>query len=68
MHAARSALNNDPDLRNWAEEWLKDKERAVHPEMAEDEFERHWRYVKPERVHEGAIEAVNAYRERYQEH
>ena len=29
MHAARMALNQDSELRKWAEAWLKDKERAV---------------------------------------
>ncbi len=67
MHAARTALNRDPELRRWAEQWLKGKERAAHPEMTEEEFEKHWPYVVPERMHEGAIEAVLAYRERNEE-
>jgi hypothetical protein len=62
MHAARTALNQDPELRQWAEQWLKDKERATVGEMSDDEFEKHWRYVRPERMHDGAIEAVTAYR------
>ena len=61
MHAARTALNRDPELRQWAEEWLKSKERAREPAMSDEEFEKHWRYVRPERMHEGAIEAVSAY-------
>ena len=64
MHAARTAMNRDPDLRAWVEEWLKNKERAAHSEMSEEEFERHWKYVRPERMHEGATEAVAAYRQR----
>lgn len=64
MHTARTALNQDPTLRQWAEQWLKDKERAAQSAMTEDEFEKHWRNVRPERMHEGAIEAVMAYRER----
>ena len=60
-HAARMALNRDPELRRWAERWLKDKERAARPEMTEEEFEKHWMYVTPERMHEGAVEAVTAY-------
>lgn len=60
-HAARTALNRDPELRRWAEQWLKDKERAARPEMSEEDFERHWMYVTPERMHEGAVEAVTAY-------
>ena len=33
--------------------------------MTDEEFDKHWLYVRPERMHEGAIEAVAAYRERY---
>jgi hypothetical protein len=64
MHEARTALNRDPELREWAEQWLKSKERAAEGAMGDDEFERHWLYVRPERMHEGAIEAVTAYRQR----
>ena len=64
MHAARSALNNDATLRRWAEEWLKAKERAVQQTLTDEEFEKHWLYVRPERMHEGAIEAVTAYQQR----
>ena len=68
-HSARTALNNDDELRQWAEEWLKSKERAaVAAEMPDEEFEKHWRYVRPERMHEGAVEAVAAYRQRQEEH
>jgi hypothetical protein len=63
MHAARSALNRDPDLRDWAEQWLKDRERIGREDMTTEEFDKYWRYVKPERMHEGAIEAVTAYLE-----
>ncbi len=65
MHAARTALNQNPELRQWAESWLKNKERKVTPTMTDEEFDKHWLYVRPERMHEGAIEAVAAYRERY---
>lgn len=68
MHAARTALNQDPDLRQWAELWLKNKERQLHPEMLDAEFEKHWLYARPERMHEGAIEAVTAYVERNEGH
>ena len=61
MHAARMALNRDQQLRQWAEDYLKDKERAAAPAMTDAEFEKHWLYVRPERMHEGAIEAVAAY-------
>lgn len=64
MHAARTALNRDPQLREWAEEWLKEQERAKQPSLSDEEFEKHWRFVKPERMHEGAIEAVTAYSRR----
>ena len=62
MHAARMALNQDSELRKWAEAWLKNRERAVESTMTDEEFAKHWLYVRPERMHEGAIEAVAAYR------
>ena len=68
MHAARTALNRDPELRQWAEQWLKGKERAAQPALTDEEFEKHWLYVRPERMHEGAIEAVVAYRDRNEDH
>ena len=68
MHAARTALNQDAKLRQWAEQWLKDKERTVKEAMTDEEFEKHWLYVRPERMHEGAIEAVAAYMQRNEEH
>ncbi len=68
MHAARTALNRDTDLRQWAEQWLKNKERAVHTALTDEEFEKHWRNVIPERMHEGALEAVTAYVQRNEEH
>lgn len=64
MHAARMALNHNDEIRAWAEQWLKAKERAAQAVMTEAEFEKHWRYVRPELMHEGAIEAVVAYRQR----
>lgn len=63
MHEARMALNQDSELRKWAEEWLKVKERAIQSTMSDEEFAKHWLYVRPERMHEGAIAAVTAYRE-----
>ena len=66
MHAARTALNRDMELRQWAEQWLKDRERVVQFSMTEDEFEKHWLYVRPERMHEGALEAVSAYRQEHE--
>jgi hypothetical protein len=64
MHEARTALNRDPELREWAEQWMKSKERDAQPGMSDEEFEKHWLYVRPERMHEGAIEAVAAHRQR----
>jgi hypothetical protein len=61
-HTARMALNQDPELRQWVEEWLKSKERTVAANMTDAEFEKHWLYVRPERMHEGAIEGVAAYK------
>ena len=66
MHAARMALNRDPELRQWAEQWLKSKERSVAATMTDEEFEKHWLYVRPERIHEGALEAVSAYRQHHE--
>jgi hypothetical protein len=66
MHAARTSLNRDPELRQWAEQWLKSKERTVAATMTDEEFEKHWLYVRPERMHEGALEAVAAYRQDHQ--
>ena len=63
MHSARMALNHDPELRQWAEAWLKNKERAAEPALTDAEFEKHWLYVRPERMHDGAVEAVAAYRD-----
>jgi hypothetical protein len=63
MHAARTALNHDSELRKWVERWLKNKERAAQMTMTDAEFEKHWLYVRPERMHEGAIEGVAAYRD-----
>jgi hypothetical protein len=61
MHAARTALNQDPELRKWVEGWLRNKERTVQDTMTTEEFEKHWLYVRPERMHEGALEALAAY-------
>ena len=63
MHGARTALNRDSDIRAWAEEYLKQKTRADNTAMTDEEFEKYWRYHKPEIMHEGATEAMAAYRE-----
>jgi len=64
MHIARTAMNNDPDVRAWVENWLKGREREKYlaSEGGTDEaFEKHWRYVRPETLHDGALEAYEAY-------
>jgi len=63
MHGARSALNHDMDTRAWAEQWLKEKTRVRNTEMSDEEFEKYWKYHKPEIMHEGAAEAMEAWRE-----
>ena len=61
MHMARTAMNQDPMVREWAERFLKNRERVGRETMSDEEFDKHWRYVRPERMHEGAVEAVTAY-------
>jgi hypothetical protein len=61
MHMARTAMNQDPRVREWAEQFLKNKERLGRETMSDEEFDKHWRYVRPERMHEGAVEAITAY-------
>ncbi len=63
MHGARTALNTNQDTRAWAEEYLKEKTRSENTQMSEEEFEKYWRYHKPEIMHAGAAEAMAAYRE-----
>ena len=64
MHGARTALNTNPDIREWAENFLKDKSRSENAEMSDEEFEKYWKYHKPEIMHAGAAEAIQAYKER----
>ena len=64
MHGARTAMNHDMEIRQWCEQYLKNKERAEKPEMDDEEFEKHWKYHKPEIMHAGAAEAMQAYRQR----
>ncbi len=66
MHAARMALNNDPEIRQWVELWLKNKERTNQAGMTDEEFEKHWLYVRPEKMHEGAIEGFAAYQQQHE--
>jgi uncharacterized protein involved in tolerance to divalent cations len=67
MHGARTALNRNEEIREWAENYLKEKTRAEKPEMSEEEFNKYWRYHRPEIMHEGATEAMQAYKERNKE-
>ena len=64
MHGARTALNTNADIRAWAEQYLKEKTRAEHESMSDEEFEKYWKYHKPEIVHEGSAEAMQAYKNR----
>ena len=64
MHGARAALNTNAEIRAWAENFLKERTRSENPQMSEDEFEKYWKYHKPEIVHAGAAEAMQAYKAR----
>ena len=64
MHGARTALNQNQEIRDWCETFLKGKEREIKPEMSDEEFEKHWRYHRPEIMHAGAAEAMKAYKTR----
>ena len=63
MHGARAALNTDMEIRAWAENWLKEKTRGENVSMTDEEFEKYWRYHKPEIMHEGAAAAMAAWRD-----
>ena len=64
MHGARTALNTNMDTRAWAESYLKEKTRQENGSMPDEEFEKYWKYHKPEIMHAGAAEAMQAYRMR----
>ena len=64
MHGARTAMNHDGDVREWCENFLKEREQAEKPEMSDEEFAKHWKYHKPEIMHAGAAEAMQAYKMR----
>ncbi len=64
MHGARTALNQNSEIREWCETFLKSKERTIKTEMTDEEFEKYWKYHKPEIMHAGAAEAVQAYKSR----
>ena len=67
MHGARTALNTIPEMREWAEQYLKEKTRAEMPELSDEEFEKHWKYHKPEIMHAGAAEAAAAWKDKRQQ-
>lgn len=58
MHGARTALNTNQEIRAWAENFLKEKARGENDSMTDEDFEKYWRYHKPEIMHAGAAEAV----------
>ncbi len=62
MHGARTALNRNSEIRAWAENYLKEKTRLEKSEMDDEEFEHFWKYHKPEIVHAGSAEAIEAYK------
>ena len=62
MHGARTALNQNQEIRDWCENFLKSKERKANSAMTNEEFEKHWRYHRPEIMHAGAAEAVQAFK------
>lgn len=64
MHGARTALNTNQDIRAWAEDYLKEKTRSENGSMSDEEFEKYWKYHKPEIIHAGATEAMAAWRSR----
>jgi hypothetical protein len=64
MHGARSALNQNMEMREWCEIFLKNKTRTAKPEMSDEEFDHFWKYHKPEIMHAGSAEAVEAYKMR----
>lgn len=64
MHGARTALNKNMEMREWCETYLKNKTKEEKGNMSDEEFEHFWKYHKPEIMHAGAAEAVEAYKNR----
>ena len=64
MHGARTALNTNPEIRAWCEDFLKEKTRSEKPELSDEEYEKYWKYHKPEIMHTGAGEAIQAWKSR----
>ena len=67
MHGARTALNQNMEMRQWCENYLKNRERTAKPKMTDEEYEKYWKYHKPEIMHAGAAEAVLAYKNQQKE-
>lgn len=51
MHGARTAMNYSPDIREWCENYLKEKELANQPDFNVEEFAKYWKYHRPEIMH-----------------
>ncbi len=66
-HGARTAMNTNQEIRDWVEQFLKNKTRSEQETMSDEEFEKHWKYHKPEIMHAGAAEAMQAYKDRNRE-
>ena len=64
MHGARTAMNQNQEIRDWAEQYLKNKTRQENEEMSDEEFEKYWKSHKPEIMHAGAAEAIQAFKTR----
>lgn len=61
---ARVRLRRDPELIEWAAEWLREREREAHPftaRMTDEQFEAHWRRVHHMRLDQHALEVVTHY-------
>jgi hypothetical protein len=54
-------MNRDSRVREWAEQFIKSKQRQGRGSMSDEEFDKYRRDVRPERMHDDAIEAVSAY-------
>ncbi len=62
-HMARMAMNHNDEIRSWVEQWLKNREREKYLASGEsaETFDKHWLYVRPETMHESAVEGYKAY-------
>lgn len=62
MHGARTAMNRVPEIRDWVERFLKMKHRELNGAMSDEEFEKYWKYHRPEIMHAEAAEGIAAYK------